>query len=332
MSISSKEKQSGAVIVIITVLLSVLGFVFYSEYEDTKIERVKIIEKAKQDEANLNKTIYSALKSEAEVKTMKVANEIRNQLIDEYGNDNERFTRDYNDMGGTDEITTISHDIITNKYNRYFHVETDSNDFFLLDKEKVRVDGSGECAVEEDIVRFFENEIPNHFNRQLATQAFEEIAKARKLDLFWQYRTIKNEKVEITDIKDIDKVLSLPLEKLRTYEFLTYVHIDKDKDLMGNAYVTPSGKIDNDANRLVLVLGFNLYEQAQDRFKSGYDLIQHETEKELELLEVKQRNLAVKVISIMGLVFVSFFSISSLHNSYLNTRGEENGTRHTNNR
>lgn len=319
-------KKIATIGMIILSLLIVVFFLFYQEYEYTHKREARVIETTKLAENELNKTVYQALKRDAQEKTDRVALEIRQNLISNYGDNLDKFGDDYNNPTENTILVKTIDDVINSDKNRFFYVESDANDMFALSTKRVIADQSNDCSVEDGVVRMLEDEIPSHYNPRLARQSIEGLINGSDSHLFWRYKnTTKTNDIGLKEM-DIDKVLKLPLSQLKDYEFLTVSYIDKYGDILGDKDVSLMGS-KNDTKKLMIVQGFNLYEQIESEFKSSYTRIYKNEKMQLAIIEESRREIATKLFVMVFLVLVSFVSMAIVQDIYIKGCGANDNSK-----
>lgn len=286
-------------------------FTLYKEYEYTYVREARIKKSSELAKTQLTKELYNALKRESQDKVDRVAKEIRAELLEKYNSNLGQFAKDYEyPVEGTILVDTIDKKIHSEE-NRFFHIESDANDMFVMSDRGIVSDKSQECA-KFGITRDFKQETSMHYNRILANEAIKSILAKDNKDVFWQFR--KADKILLTEM-DIDKVLNLSVDELKSYEFLSVAYIDRYNDILGVPDVTTTGyKKDN--KKLIVVQGFSLYEHIQQDFKSGYVTIDKNTETQLKVVAESRRGLTVELFLTLAIIFTSLFSIASLQNSF----------------
>lgn len=297
-------------------MLVVMFFLVYQEYEYTYTREERVIESTKLAENELTKSLYLSFKRDAQEKVDRVAKEVREGLIDSYGTDIETFANDYNNPTEQSVLVTSIDKAISDEDNRFFYVESDSNDMFALSKNQILADQSTDCSIEGESARILESEIGKHFNKHLAKQSMESLISGKNNNIFWQYTNHAKAKKPRLRIMDINKVLALPLEELKDYEFLTVSYIDKYGDILGVDDISNMG-VKNDSKKLMIVQGFNLYEQVEQDFKPSYTRLHKNQKMQLAIIEESRKGLFSKVVLMMALIIISFFAMAVIQNKFV---------------
>ena len=309
-------KQIATIGMIILSLLIVVFFLFHQEYEYTYKREQRVIASTKLAENELNKSVYNALKRDAQEKTDRVALEIRQKLISNYGGNLDGFGEEYDNPTDDSILVKTIDSVINSDENRFFYVESDANDMFALSTKRIVADQSSDCSTEDGNSRILEDEIPNHHNPYLAKQSIDGLIKGSDSHLFWRYRnTTQSADIGLKEM-DIDKVLELSLSQLKDYEFLTVSYIDKYGDILGVKDVSLIGT-KNETKKLMIVQGFNLYEQIEKEFKSSYIRIYKNEKMQLAIIEESRREIATKLFVMVFLVLVSFISMAMVQDIYI---------------
>ncbi len=309
-------KQIATIGVIIFGMLVAMFFLIYQEYEYTFIREQRVEETARLGETELNKSLYKALKRESQTKTDRVANEIRQKLIDNYGNNIDNFAKEYDNPTEDSILVTTIDSVINSDDNRFFYIESDSNDMFALSKNNVISDKSENCSI-EGIPRILEQESDMHYNKELANQSINGLLYGNRKHMFWRFsNTILSKNDDNIKVMDIDKVLSLPRLQLKDYEFLTVSYIDKYGDILGIQDVTSLGQ-KKDSKKLMVVQGFNMFEQIEGEFKESYLKLHKNNKLQLAVIEESRKGLVTKLILMMALLLISFFAMAIMQNIFI---------------
>ena len=281
MSKINKIATSG---IIIMVTLMTVFFSMYKEYEYTFTREERLRENTAMIEMEFRKAIYQSLKLEAQVKTDRVASDIRRELIKNYKDDLNKFKHEYEHPTVDSTLITTIDKIIHSEENRFFHIESDSNDMFVASKIGIVSDKSEDCST-FGITRTYKDEISMHYNKSLAKKAIDSLIVGNETDVFWRFRNTMSKGQNDTNIKemDINMVLKLPLEELKDYEFLTYTYIDKYNDILGVTDVNAIGQ-KQDSKKLIVVQGFNLYDHIKANYSSSYKYIDSVMNNQLDIL------------------------------------------------
>ena len=299
---SRLKKEVSTIGVIISILLCTFFYLMYQEYEYTYTVEKRQNETSSLAVRELNTSIYKALKRESQLKVNIIAEDIRLDLLRNYNGDLSVFAREYdNPSEDTVLISTINNVINdSRKKNRYFHIENDANDVFVLSKNGVVFDKS-ETRSHLNGNRSYEEEISKHFNKELAEQSINGILLNNRDDVFWRLKnsTFSND-VGLKQM-DINEVLSLPLDKLKDYEFLSVAYIDKYGDILGVDDVSAVG-VKQDSRKLMIVQGFNLYEHIQRDFRDSYVQIEKNHKLQVALIEENRLRIVQKLIAITMLI------------------------------
>lgn len=298
---------------LISVMMISMTYLNYEEYITTYTIQDRITQGYDKAYKELMKSIYINLKADSQNKTDRLAKEIKTELISAYSDDMDTFKSDYLEPLPESELVKVIDTIINSDTNRYFHVESDANDMFVVSNIGIVSDKSQDCSV-YGITRSFEDEVTMHFNKSLANQAIDSILKGQTNDVFWQFRnTRKLKKPELTTM-DLDRVFDMTLEQIKDYEFLTITYIDQDQDITGRDYVSANG-IAQDNNRLILVQGFNLYEQiTQSKLNESFIKIEKEKHHQIDLMTEHRKGIVTKIIMSTALLISTFVTISVLLN------------------
>ena len=317
---SRLKKEVSTVGVIISILLCTFFYLTYQEYEYT----YKIEERQKETSylalKELNTSIYRTLKRESQLKVNTVAEDIRLNLLLNYGEELSSFAKEYDSPNkNTILIKTIDNVINdTRKKNRYFHIENDANDIFVLSKNGVVFDKS-QTRSHVHGNRGYDEEITKHFNKELAEQAINGILLNNKDDIFWRLKnTAFNKDIGLQQM-DIERALSLPLDEIKDYEFLSVAYIDKYGDILGVDDVSAVGA-KQDSRKLMIVQGFNLYEHIQRDFKDSYIQIEKNHKLQIALIEESRLRIVQKLIATVALIIISFFSMAVIQNHLIKER------------
>lgn len=306
-----KHKINTAGLVAILFLLFLL-LSFGSEYGNLVQLKENSEEQHLQQMQTLNRTVYGALVQKSDKKLARVTQEIRQDLLEAYDGNWEQFNYDYDNISEESELVQILNKHINSIENKYLRdVESDANDMFVLTETQIAADGSADCAAEEGEARIFENEIPKHFNPNLASQAFRQLLDKGD-EIFWQFRNLANAEEPEIAIMKLDDVLDLPWDKLNDYEFLVAGYIDERADITGQNLVTGTGHR-AETRRLIIVQGFNLYEQLQEHHRREINSITLSHHKSTVLIDQMQRGLVYRIgvvllIAISNTVLIAFYS------------------------
>src|SRR5574343_1782071 len=307
---SRLKKEISTVGVIVSILLCTCFSLMYPEYEYTYIIEERQNESTSTAISELNTSIYKALKRESQLKVNTVAEDIRLGLLKNYDGDLSLFAKEYDNPHENSILTKTIDDVVNDsrKKNRYFHIENDANDIFVLSKNGVVFDKS-ETRSHLNGNRSYEEEITKHFNKDLAEQSINGILLNNRDDIFWRLKnTTFNNSLGLTRM-DINKLLSLSLEELKDYEFLSVAYIDKYGDILGVDDVSAVG-VKQDSRKLMIVQGFNLYEHIQRDFKDSYVQIEKKHKLQVALIEENRLRIIQKLVAITILIFSSFFSMA----------------------
>ena len=315
---NKSKKEISTVGVIITLLLITFFYLTYEEYEYTYQTEQRIQESYDIAITELNTSIYKSLKRESELKATKVAKEIRVELLKQYGDDLSKFAKEYDYLEEDSILMTTIDNVIHSEENRFFHIETDANDMFVLSNNGVVSDKSQDCSTFGS-TREYADEISMHFNKKLAEQAVDAMLLGNESDIFWRFRNTTFDKNIRLDKMNIEEALKLPLKDLKDYEFLSVTYIDKYVDILGRQDVTSKG-IKQDTRKLIVVQGFNLYEQIQDEFKPSYVRIERNMKTQLLLMEENRNMIKQKLVITSVLIFVCFFAMAIIQNHLIKER------------
>lgn len=306
---------------VILMFSSAMFYLMYQEYQYTFVREERVLEGSNLAKTELNNAIYTALKRETQTKVNMIADEIRSDLLTNYGNNISKFTEDYNYPTEDSILVTTIDKIIHSDNNRFYYVESDSNDMFVASKNGVISDKSQDCSV-FGITRTYEQEISMHFNKKLAKQAINSMVLADKSDIFWRFKnTTPNKDIGLREM-DIDKVLSLSLHEIKDYEFLSVTYIDRYGDILGVENVSLTGQ-QQDSKQLIVVQGFNLYEHIQEDFKLNYIHLEKNEQQQLELIKENRRGIVIKLVLMMTTTFISFFFIAVVQNNFVKGCGRD---------
>lgn len=316
---NSKIKKLATISMIFVLALGSIFISLYTEYIRVGEDIERIEKSIVSGEAKLNNTIYTSLRNESQAKVDRLAKEVGEKLREEYQGDYERYKRDYDNLNTPSEdnsentlVTILSEHLLGNE--KYFYVESDANDIFVTTEDGVALDESDDCST-EGLSREFAEEIPYHHNPKLAELVFDGII-AGEDNLFWRFRnTTNSDDIGVTNL-DISVVLNQPLDELVDYEFLSVGYIYDNEDIMGIPRVTEQG-FRQKTRRLMIVQGFNIYEQVQDRYKLQYVQVRNERNLRIQALEDVQKALILKTIFTLMIVFISLISISSIQDDYI---------------
>lgn len=253
-----KVLQSPILLIFVLVLILLSFFVTDTVIKKNKANEKYMIEAFKNNNKEINTMLYKAIKREADYKVDQVATEIRRKLVEEYQGDNERFINDYDNQTEESKIIKILNEVLEEKESRFFHVNNDKNDIYIISPKEILADKSIAKASETDS-RTLENEIKKYPNRELAELAYKEILDGNTEELFIQNKGCNSDIIEL----NIDKVLSLPLEEIQKYEFLSISYIDEHGDIIGTPDVNHKG-IKQNSRKIIIIQSFNMSDQIQD--------------------------------------------------------------------
>jgi len=192
-----------------------------------------------------------------------------------------------------------------------------ANDSHVLTDYIVFVDGSSDCAKEDNAPRVFKEELPAHFSPKLGEQAFEDITVKKLNKTFWNYAPVDKIYSWHEDIKNLESTnldalhgLFLKYADLRifnTIEFLGIVNIEDNFDLAGSLIIRENGTVNSDAYQLHIDTGFNLADIMMYREKN-YDATKERISRIDEQLKQKERNLDIRYLGAGVELFVFLFA------------------------
>lgn len=301
----TKSKQFATLLLLMISLLSAVSFLTYKNMQDT-FEQEEIVKGSERTAIEqLNRSIYRNLEREAQVKVDRLAREIREKLLFEYGDNLEQFKIDYDNPSEDTVLITVIDEVIHHSDNRFFHIENDANDMFATSMHGVILDKSGDCSALGDN-RKFENEIPMHFNPYLAEQAIDGL-RSGETGLFWQFPTHEDSVLEL-DRMMIDVALRLSPERLRDYEFLVAGYIDRYNDLLGQKDVSATG-FRQDNRKVIIVQGFNLYDHIQEEHWESYLKIRKDAEVQLAAIKESRKRVEIEGFLLFIISLVCMMSV-----------------------
>jgi hypothetical protein len=258
----------------------------------------------------------SIIKSQQTLKEQ-ISVSIVNDINKTYGNDKTKLQKDFENLSNLTYDSPVIHILANNIRGKYFdNIHTDGNDMFILMK-KFGIISDLSISTSSGVPRTIENEISRHYNKELATQAFDTLTQQdyQQRYIFWQwykpdikYDTKKITSMDITELERIFKDSKGDTESLKTYEFLVPEYIFMDKDILGNPLVNDRG-IRQSIYQFIVVQRFNVYEVIQnDTFKKYmFEIMADNNQsKKIVLLSFIQQ-----ILSVITLIFILFVLISA---------------------
>lgn len=305
-------KKIATISLILLAMLVVIFYLFYQEYEYTYIREERMIESARVAETELTRSLYKSLKRETQAKTDRLSRNIREDLIENYGDDIEKFAEDYENPTDDSILVTTIGDVLEDESDRFFYIQNRSNDIFALSTRK---DEDGEATI-KGITRILEDEIELHYNKPLAEQSIEGLLDGNDQHMFWRFNNTANDDGIGLKNMNIDNIFTLPLECLQDYEFLTVSYIDKYGDILGMNDFSATGEV-NDTKKIMIVQGFNLHEHIEREFKDSYTRIAKNEKLQLAVIEENRKGIAVKLFVVMGIIIISFIAMAIIQDIYV---------------
>lgn len=301
-----KTKLVATIIVIIFSLLSAITFLTHKNREHTFEQEENIETATETSRVEMNRAIYESLLREATDKTDRVAKEIRAKLVNGYGENTEEFAADYEYPTEGSVLVKSIDEVIHSEENRFFHIENDANDMFVASTNGIVSDKSQDCST-YGITRTYDEEVSMHFNKYLAKDAIRGMQMAEP-NLFWRFKGPIGSKDVGLKKMDIDKVLSLPIEDLKDYEFLAVSYIDRYGDILGTEDVNAIGQ-KQDSKKLIVVQGFNLYDHIKANYKSGYLKIDKERAVQLAIVKEDRKKIEIEGVLLFAVALASLLSV-----------------------
>ncbi|OHW62890.1 hypothetical protein EUAN_06740 [Andreesenia angusta] len=302
----NKPKQFATIVIVVISLLTAISYLSYKNRQHTFEQENNIERAAETARVEMNKAIYESLLREATTKTDRVSKEIRSGLLSGYGDNLSEFSKDYSYPTEDSILVTTIDDIIHNEDNRFFYIENDANDMFVSSTNGIVSDKSQDCAV-YGITRTYDEEISMHFNKALAKEAIEALQVGEE-NIFWRFKGPAGSKDVGLKKMDIDKVLELPLEEIKDYEFLAVSYIDRYGDIMGTEDVTAIGQ-KQDSKKLMVVQGFNLYDHIQESHKSKYIRLDKEMAVQLAIVKENRKKIEIEGVLLFVVTLVSMLAV-----------------------
>lgn len=299
------KRRIATTTVIVCSLLLVVFFVLYDDYSNTYIEENHILKKYQEIEARLNSIVYKALKDEAQYKVDNISRQISKELSDEYNGDLTLFEKEYEHPSGESILVDTVGKYLTSRDNKYLHIRSQDNTMTAMTNNHIISDSkiASDVFIEERAINEYSKSNKNNSN-------FEQVYNTMETGIIKD--VFKNSGDLNIRHYDIDAILKEPTKNLRSIVFFSYNFIDKEKDLLGNKYTYASGGVNKDNKKIIIAQRFNLYEHITERFLDDYEAIQYNKEKDIAVLKERRKKLALRIITITALIFISFYSISSL--------------------
>lgn len=299
----SKANRKTTSVFAMTLLLFAIFLSFVSEYDNLNQMKEELIQSEQINKTTFNTMLYHSLYLEAKQKTDRIKNNIQREMSEHYESDAE-FIKDYDSLLYTPSfLSNLLDKNINNPSDRFFRVETDSNDMFIISETGVAVDRSEDCSSDVGVIRTFDNEFKMHYRPDLASTAINSILRGEELGVFWRFRNSTNKDHKQVTTMNIDEVLKLPLEDLKDYEFLVPSYISKKEDFIG-VPVTSAQGARQPSRRLVVIQGFNLYEQILAHHKSEYTKVVANNIEHINIIKTAQKNIIVKMLLVIIIAII----------------------------
>ena len=162
-----------------------------------------------------------------------------------------------------------------------YGLKNDNNDAFVATRKGIVMDLSLNCAPDM-IPRTWEAEFPMHYNRELAYDAVTLLNSKSDKIIFWEFLppSDPDNHYKMTDVsmEELKKLFVMEgIEGLKNIEFLAPAYITEDGDIFGVDDIGAKGqRVQN--HKIIVVQGFNLYEQIHARHSADFALFQQDQE------------------------------------------------------
>lgn len=190
-----------------------------------------------------------------------------------------QYQLDFPDKVDNPAYEQIFKDGIRNKY--LFNIENDNNDPFVASRKGILMDLSINCSTQYGVSRVWDSEVAGHYNKPLARMAISEILAKNKGIIFWEYLPSSNPNHYIMTSPSIEELQALyereGIDGLKTVEFLAPAYITEAGDIFGVEDIGKLGTM-NANHKIIVVQGFNLYDQITTRHAGTLSLFDQKRE------------------------------------------------------
>jgi len=183
-----------------------------------------------------------------------------------YKDDAKDLSSDLKQLGSKDN--KLTHILYSNIEGKYFNdIKTDSNDIFILTKKNGIIVDPSISTSSNKRPRSIEEEIADHYNEQLATDAFNTILEQnyQRQFIFRQFFEPENmnskiiTQMRMSELEEVFNQSNGDLSSLKSYEFMVPRYIHCDRDILGDKLVDERG-VRQDIYQIILVQSFNISE------------------------------------------------------------------------
>lgn len=219
----------------------------------------------------------------------------------------------------TDQIkNTVYADIFRRniKGSWMFGIKNDNNDAFVATRTGIVMDLSMNCAPDM-IPRTWEAEYQMHYNKDLALDAVRLLNDKSDKIIFWEFLPPNDPDHYMMPCASTDELKKLfvkeGIDGLRNIEFLAPAYITEDGDIYGVDDIGTRGeRVQN--HKIIVVQGFNLYEQLQSRHGADLALFRQDQ----EMIHNNLRHiLLTRTFSVVGsslIILLIVFMLMSFNN------------------
>lgn len=325
-----RQKQSKTILfstLLIAILMCFNLFYYYNQV--TELKKSKIESGWSQIESVLKENQEKATLQDSSIKE-----DIVEDITTTYNENKVGLRYDMDNLDVNNNFLKILNNDINGKF---LNVDNDNNDLFILStwQEIVDIDLKGMVITDKSVncmgngkPRYFNTELLKHYNYELGYDALKRILGQNKNEvIFWEYLPSDNPnhiKLKVCSLEGMKQVYQKEgIEGIKNYEILIPMYINDNTDIFGTEKVDNLGSYNKDNRQIIVVQGFNLYDEMMKNHKTSM------------LLNDKQYdNLIIKtgLIGFFGfiLTFVIMLSITKVQNlsAELEELGDDN-TRQT---
>lgn len=315
---SQKSLGLSTVALFLLIFTSSLVFIFNEDMKRINEEMEDSIESINRTEWTLINQIIEDSEERAKQQSNLIANNIRKEILKQYTDLNQLKY----DMDNPREDSKFSNIINKEIKNKFINVDNDNNDPFVALNTGIYADKSINGSSKNGEKRTWENEIHKHYNKYLAREAIKAIIDGREdLFIFWEYLKNNNPNHKIFKKMDKDELFKVfmreGIEGLKSYEVLTFTHIDSGQDIFGIEDVDNLGRRQQN-RKIIVVQGFSIYDTLKTNHQlelNFFDERREEIKKkyEFELKNKKQQfvlTCLILVSTFLGILITQNISIS----------------------
>lgn len=287
-------------------VFSFITFNTYIEIQDAYADKEYRIQTIKNTQWEYTKAIllenYDKAKLKAEIMRILILADIRQ----EYGNDVERLKHDLDNPASHLPLYQI---IDRNIRGIFLNKNSDSNDPFVFTKDGIIGDLSLDCSpanADGATFRTWEQEYAQTANPALAKAAVNAMLIRAPVKLFWEFLKSDDPNHRMLVYMSFNALESVfkdeGLEGLKAYEFISYVALYDEHDLVGRPLKTPLGTQNPNSKIIYIAQGFNLIDAINNNSPGGDPLNKESRIKSV----IEQTNYAIRneILSCISMIIV----------------------------